>query len=62
MAGQIKNTQQTALSDIAARPLAIATRTVPQAPFITPRWLPHLLSWTPVESGIYRISPFNARL
>lgn len=56
MAGQIKTTQQTALNDIAARPLAIATRTVPQAPFITPRWLPHLLSWTPVESGIYRVN------
>lgn len=56
MAGQVKNTQQTALNDVAARPLAIATRTVPQAPWITPRWLPHLLSWNPVESGIYRVN------
>ena len=50
------NPTQTALGDVAARPLAIATRTVPQASFITPRWLPHLLSWTPVESGIYRVN------
>ncbi|PTS99610.1 hypothetical protein DBR11_11995 [Pedobacter sp. HMWF019] len=56
MAGQVKSTQQTALNDVAARPLAIATRTVPQAPWITPRWLPHLLNWTPVESGIYRVN------
>ncbi|SEN85803.1 hypothetical protein SAMN05216436_12347 [bacterium A37T11] len=56
MAGQVKDQNQTALSDIAARPLAIATRTVPQTSFITPRWLPHLLSWTPVESGIYRVN------
>jgi hypothetical protein len=43
--------QQTALGDVAARQLAIATRTVPQMITITPRWLTHLLSWIPVESG-----------
>lgn len=46
----------TALSDVAARPLAIATRTVPQMSSITPRWLTHLLNWIPVESGIYRVN------
>jgi hypothetical protein len=47
---------QTALGDVAARQLAIATRTVPQLSTITPRWLTHLLSWIPVESGIYRVN------
>jgi hypothetical protein len=47
---------QTALGDVAARQLAIATRTVPQMITITPRWLTHLLSWIPVESGIYRLN------
>jgi len=54
MAEELK--QQTALGDVAARQLAIATRTVPQMITITPRWLTHLLSWTPVESGIYRLN------
>jgi hypothetical protein len=48
--------QQTALGDVAARQLAIATRTVPQMSIITPRWLTHLMSWIPVESGIYRLN------
>src|ERR1700712_3605967 len=52
MAEEIK--KQTALGDVAARQLAIATRTVPQLSIITPRWLTHLLNWIPVESGIYR--------
>lgn len=56
MSDQIKNTQQTALSDSAARQLAIATRTVPQMSTITPRWLTHLLNWIPVDSGIYRVN------
>jgi hypothetical protein len=34
--------KQTALGDVAARQLAIATRTVPQLSRITPRWLPQL--------------------
>ncbi len=48
--------QQTALGDVAARQLAIATRTVPQMVTITPRWLTHLLNWIPVESGVYRLN------
>jgi Phage capsid-like protein len=48
--------QQTALGDVAARQLAIATRTVPQLLTITPRWLTHLLSWIPVESGVYSLN------
>ena len=48
--------QQTALGDVAARQLAIATRTVPQMVTITPRWLTRLLSWVPVESGVYRLN------
>ncbi|HRO44790.1 family 2A encapsulin nanocompartment shell protein [Agriterribacter sp.] len=51
-----KNQQQTALGDIAARQLAIATRTVPQMVTITPRWLTRLLNWVPVESGVYRLN------
>jgi hypothetical protein len=42
------------LGDVAARQLANATKTVPQMPSITPRWLTHLLHWVPVEAGIYR--------
>lgn len=49
-------TKQTALGDVAARQLAIATRTVPQMVTITPRWLTRLLSWVPVESGVYRLN------
>lgn len=48
--------QHTALSDVAARQLANATKTVPQMSRITPRWLTHLLQWTPVEAGIYRLN------
>ncbi|MFT3912029.1 MAG: family 2A encapsulin nanocompartment shell protein [Ferruginibacter sp.] len=51
-----KTKQQTALGDVAARQLAIATRTVPQLLKITPRWLTHLLNWIPVESGVYRLN------
>lgn len=48
--------KQTALGDVAARQLAIATRTVPQLATITPRWLTHLMNWIPVESGVYRLN------
>lgn len=51
-----QNRNQTALGDVAARQLAIATRTVPQMSTITPRWLTHLMSWIPVESGVYRVN------
>src|SRR5882757_8655620 len=54
MAEEIR--KQTALGDVAARQLAIATRTVPQLSRITPRWLTHLLNWIPVESGVYRLN------
>lgn len=56
MSEQNKARTQTALGDVAARQLAIATRTVPQMITITPRWLTHLLSWIPVESGVYRLN------
>ena len=55
MASEVKQ-KQTALGDVAARQLAIATRTVPQLQKITPRWLTHLMSWIPVESGVYRLN------
>jgi hypothetical protein len=54
MAEEVK--KQTALGDVAARQLAIATRTVPQMITISPRWLTRLLSWIPVESGVYRLN------
>jgi len=47
---------QTALGDVAARTLANATKTRPMMSTITPRWLPHLLNWVPVEAGIYRVN------
>jgi hypothetical protein len=48
--------QQAALGDLAARQLANATKTVPQLSTITPRWLPLMLQWVPVEAGIYRLN------
>lgn len=47
---------QLALSDNAARQLANATKTVPILSTISPRWLVHLLQWSPVEAGIYRLN------
>ena len=47
---------QLALSDVAARQLANATKTPPQMSTITPRWFTHLLPWVPVEAGIYRLN------
>jgi hypothetical protein len=47
---------QLALSDNAARQLSNATKTVPILSTITPRWLTHLLQWSPVEAGIYRLN------
>jgi len=46
----------TALSDVAARQLANATKTTAQLSTISPRWLVHLLQWLPVEAGIYRLN------
>lgn len=51
-----EHTESQALSDLAARQLANATKTVPQLETITPRWLLHLLNWVPVEAGIYRVN------
>jgi hypothetical protein len=48
--------QSTSLSDAAARTLANATKTVPQMGSLTPRWLTQLMSWVPVEAGIYRVN------
>jgi hypothetical protein len=56
MSDLTKNKAQTALGDVAARQLAIATRTAPQLSTISPRWLTRLLNWTPVESGVYRLN------
>jgi hypothetical protein len=50
------NNHQTALSDVAARTLSNATKTVPMLSTITPRWLVHLMQWVPVEAGIYRVN------
>ncbi len=47
---------QLALTDAAARQLANATKTSAQLNTITPRWLVRMLSWTPVEAGIYRLN------
>lgn len=47
---------QAALSDVAARQLANATKTAAQLSTISPRWLTHLLQWLPVEAGIYRLN------
>jgi Phage capsid-like protein len=47
---------QLALSDVAARQLANATKTVPQMSTISPRWLPRMLPWVGVEAGIYRLN------
>ena len=49
-------TESQALGDLGARQLANATKTVPQLSTITPRWLLHLLSFVPVEAGIYRVN------
>ncbi|WP_062789155.1 family 2A encapsulin nanocompartment shell protein [Aquitalea pelogenes] len=45
-----------ALGDNAARQLANSTKTVPQLSTISPRWLVHLLQWSPVEAGIFRLN------
>ena len=44
------------LGDAAARQLANTQKTVVQSQIITPRWLPRLLSWVPVEAGVYRVN------
>lgn len=54
-----ENDVQLALGDNAARQLANATKTTPQLSTISPRWLVHLLQWTPVEAGIFRLNRVN---
>jgi hypothetical protein len=44
------------LSDLAARQLANSTKSAPQLETISPRWITHLLQWTPVEAGVYRLN------
>jgi hypothetical protein len=48
--------QTLSLGDPAARMLANTTKTAPQMASITPRWLVRLLTWVPVEAGIYRVN------
>ena len=45
-----------ALGAQAAYQLANVTKTVPQFGSITPRWLPRLLDWKPLETGIFRLN------
>lgn len=52
----VEELAQSALSDVAARQLANATKTTAQLPNISPRWLVRLLQWVPVEAGIYRLN------
>ena len=46
----------TTLGDVSARQLANISKTAPQLSTITPRWLTHLLQWSPVEAGIFRLN------
>jgi hypothetical protein len=51
-----KTDSRRSLGDAVARQLANTTKTAPQYDAITPRWLVQLLSWTPVESGTFRVN------
>ncbi|WP_437600063.1 family 2A encapsulin nanocompartment shell protein [Sorangium sp. So ce590] len=44
------------LGERAARQHANTSKTPPQWAGATPRWLVHLLPWTPVEAGVYRLN------
>lgn len=48
--------QRRSIGEKAARQLANTTKTPPQWRGATPRWLPQMLPWTPVEAGIYRVN------
>jgi hypothetical protein len=50
------------LGELAARRLAVATKTVPMMEQITPRWLVTFLSWAPVEAGTYRVNKVKPTL
>jgi Phage capsid-like protein len=51
-----KTDSRRSLGDAVARQLANTTKTAPHYDAITPRWLVQLLSWTPVESGTFRVN------
>jgi len=51
-----ENQSRRVLGDAAARQLANTTKTAVQTTAITPRYLPRLLSWVPVEAGVYRVN------
>src|SRR5262245_29176878 len=42
--------------EAAARQLSNTTKTPPQWRVVTPRLLVQLLSWTPIEAGVYRLN------
>lgn len=48
--------QRRVIEEKAARQLANTTKTPPQWRGATPRWLPQMLPWTPVEAGVYRVN------
>jgi hypothetical protein len=50
------------LGELAARQLAVTTKTVPMMEQITPRWLVTFLSWVPVEAGTYRVNKVKPTL
>jgi hypothetical protein len=50
------------LGELAARQLAVTTKTVPMMEQITPRWLVMLLPWVPVEAGTYRVNKVKPTL
>jgi hypothetical protein len=58
--------QQRSIGEKAARQLANTTKTPPQWRGVTPRWLPQMLPWVPVEAGVYRVNqalddPFSVK-
>jgi len=58
--------QQRSIGEKAARQLANTTKTPPQWRGVTPRWLPQMLAWVPVEAGVYRVNqalddPFSVK-
>jgi len=44
------------LGDQSARKLSNTSKTTAQYSIISPRWLTHLLQWSPVEAGVYRVN------
>jgi hypothetical protein len=54
--GTMAQPGQIALRHGAARNLAHTTKTAPQLPAITPRWLTALLQWKPLDAGVLRVN------